>query len=101
MRDHFRDLSREGCKISERERNHPFRVISVERLAEREFKEKSRADAEISAVPRHDPPHNDTRSPSSMNAPIFPFNKLMLQCHSIFRISRSERLTDVRANRAG
>lgn len=32
------------------------------------------------------PTMTDVRSPSSMNAPIFPFNKLMPQCHSIFRL---------------
>lgn len=32
------------------------------------------------------PTMTDVRSPSSMNAPIFSFSKLMLQCHSIFRL---------------
>lgn len=32
------------------------------------------------------PTMTDVRSPSSVNAPIFPFNKLMPQCHSIFRL---------------
>lgn len=61
---------------------------------------RAHTDAEISAVPRRDLPHNDAQSPSSMNAPIFPFNKLMPQCHSIFRLLvRHEEIGRTRANR--
>jgi len=63
-----------GCGAPSRDgRSHPFENVN---RAPR-FRGRARADAEISAVPRRDLPHNDARSPSSMNAPIFPFNKLM------------------------
>lgn len=61
-------------RIPRRDEITPFRDVNRVR---RDFEEGPRADAEISAVPRRDLPHNDARSPSSMNAPIFPFNKLM------------------------
>lgn len=96
------EIFRAECGTSEGVAVTPFFKRSTKRLAEHDFGERARTDAEISAVPRRDLPHNDARSPSSINAPIFPFNKLMPQCHSIFRLLvRHEEIGRTRTNRTG
>lgn len=80
--------------------SHPFFLNVSRTLSWTRLWGRARTDAEISAVPRRDLPHNDAQSPSSMNAPIFSFNKLMPQCHSIFRLLvRHKEIGHTRTNR--